>query len=99
MLDPDRKGRVLYCVPPLQVREHVPHALQGPNTHSPGQGFVAPVHACSWMKVVVEQAGDVCCREGGMVYRTRVWVPGPQLVLQTDQVLLPARTQKKERRH
>jgi hypothetical protein len=53
------------------------------------------VHACSWMKVVVEQAGDVCCREGGMVYRTRVWVPGPQLVLQTDQVLLPARMQKR----
>ena len=46
------------------------------------------MHACSWMKVVVEQAGDVCCREGGMVYRTRVWVPGPQEVSHIDQVLL-----------
>jgi hypothetical protein len=92
---PAVRARTWYWVPPPQVREHVPHALHAPNLQPTlGQVMVLPVHACSSMKELAEQAALAVCREGGMAYRTLVWVPGPQLVSQTDQVLLPVQASR-----
>ncbi len=88
MLPPDVRVRVWYCVPPPQVREQDPTADHAPNVHPPGQVMVVPVHACCWMNTFREQAALDSWVEGGMAYRMRVWVPGPQLASHGDQVLL-----------
>jgi hypothetical protein len=76
----------------LQVSEQVDHAPHSPYTHSPEHATAAapvdssplqPAHVLLSISDVAAHAA-LAIREGGMVYRTLVETPSPQLAEQAD---------------
>jgi hypothetical protein len=73
-------------VPPPQLLEHVPHAVQSVNVQ-PASQSTAALHTVLSSSGTFAHAATVFSRPGGSVRRTRVRVPGPQLESHMDQSL------------
>ena len=81
---PDVTRRVRICVPPPHDAEHTPQPDHDEKTHEEEHEEVVPWHVCACTSSTPPHAGEVEAREGGIVRRTRVWVPGPHGLLQSD---------------
>jgi hypothetical protein len=77
-------GDITYRVPPWQLSEQALQSDQGEYVHAASHTY-GDVHDCDSMRTVVAHAGDSRRWATGMVYRTRVRVPGPQRASQGDQ--------------
>lgn len=83
--------RVRLCVPPPQVFEHVPNALQSFHSQSTGTGHACSLHA--WLSLVGPSHSMPPPEAGVFTVRVRVWVPPPHVFEHVPNALQSFQTQ------